>query len=50
MTIDCQQRTVLFEVNNTKLTTKITGPFNAITHYGIGGSNAANLVTSINAG
>ena len=47
VTIDCKERTLLFDVNGTKLTTKITGPFIAISHYGIGGSNSANLLTSL---
>ena len=45
--IDCQARTVDFAVNGAKLTSKITGPFGAISHYGLGGGNAANLLTSL---
>jgi len=47
VTVDCDRRTVTFETSGQKLTSRITGPVNAITHYGYGGSNSANLFTQI---
>jgi hypothetical protein len=47
VTVDCESRTVTFEVAGQKLTSRITEPVEAITHYGYGGSNSANLFTEI---
>jgi hypothetical protein len=45
--IDCAARTVAFEADSAKLSSRITGPLGAITHYGCGGSNADNFFTPI---
>ena len=47
VTVDCERRTVTFETAGQKLTSRITGPIDAITHYGYGGANSANLFTDI---
>jgi len=47
VTVDCQSGTVAFEAAGHKLTSKITEPIDAITHYGYGGGNSANLFTDI---
>jgi len=47
VTVDCERRTVTFEAAGHKLTSEITGPLDAITHYGYGGANSANLFTDI---
>ena len=47
VTNDSEARTVAFEAAGGKLTSKITGPMEAITHYGCGGANSDNLFTDI---
>ncbi|MBC8870276.1 MAG: PQQ-binding-like beta-propeller repeat protein [Planctomycetes bacterium] len=47
VTVDCENQTVTFETSGQKLASRITGPVDAITHYGYGGSNSANLFTDI---
>ena len=47
VTVDCVGRTVTFETAGKKLTSRITGPVEAITHYGYGGANSDNYFTDI---
>jgi len=47
VSIDLLARTIVFEATGAKLTSKITGPIDAVTRYGCGGSNADNLFTAI---
>ena len=47
VSIDCPARTVTFEAAGRKLTSKISGSIEAITHYGCGGANSDNLFTDI---
>ncbi|MBM3861494.1 MAG: hypothetical protein FJ395_17855 [Verrucomicrobia bacterium] len=47
VTVDCTAKTVTLEAAGAKLTTKITAPITAITHYGCGGANADNVFTEI---
>ncbi len=47
--IDCEARTVTLETAGKKITAPITAPIDAITHYGYGGSNSANIFTRIKA-
>ena len=47
VSVDCSNRLVTFEAAGKKLTARITGPIDAITHYGYGGSGSANLFTGV---
>ena len=47
VTIDCSARTVIFEAAGNRVTSQITEPLDAITHYGYGGGNSDNLFTDI---
>jgi hypothetical protein len=47
VSIDCRQRTISFDAAGTCLTSKLTGPLSAITHFGCGGANSANVFTPI---
>jgi outer membrane protein assembly factor BamB len=45
--VDCEARTVTFETDVGKLTSRITASIGPITHYGCGGANSDNLFTDI---
>ena len=47
VSIDCEARTVTFETASKKLTSRLTGSPEAITHYGWGGANSENLFSDI---
>ena len=47
VSVDCKARTVAFEAAGHKLTSRITGSIDAITHYGTGGANSDNVFTGI---
>ena len=47
VTVDCEQESITFEAADQKVTSRLTGPIKAITHYGYGGANSDNLVTDI---
>lgn len=47
VSVDCESRTVTFETGGQKVTARISESVDAITHYGYGGSNSANLFTEI---
>jgi hypothetical protein len=47
VSVDCAARTVTIEAGGSKLTSQITGPLDAITHYGYGGSNSDNEFTDV---
>ncbi len=47
VSIDCRERTVVFEAAGDELRSRITGSIEAITQFGYGGSNSDNLFTNI---
>lgn len=47
VSVDCDKRTISFEFAGQKLSTRITGRVEAITHYGYGGANSDNQVSQI---